>query len=143
MGAARARLVGDGTLLVAAGLAETPMVLDVNSSPQATDSEGTRKAKADFAECMAKAGYPDVTDPLGERPKQFMQDDLQNPSEAEKQAAVTQFHCMESSGVRREMRAAEVAFQNRAIEANPEAFAQIRKELDDVVRRATEIVAEG
>ena len=45
--------------------------------------------------------------------------------------------------VREAMAVADFAFQTNANEENPEAFAQIRKELDDVIRRATEVLAEG
>ena len=84
-------------------------------------------------------GLPDVY----EQPEQFNTEDLQRPSEAAKRAAVAMFHCFEETRVREAMAAAQVAFQNNAIEENPEAFAHIRAELDDVIRRATEVVAEG
>lgn len=143
LGEADRQLMGDATVIGASGQAQPQLVQDVNMDPRSTDSPETREATREFSACMAAAGYPGLEDPF-DVPAQFEAgDESGRPSEAEKQAAVTQFGCFEESGVREAMRAAEVAFQTKAIEANPEAFAQIRRELDDVVRRATTVVAEG
>ncbi|MFT3887101.1 MAG: hypothetical protein QM713_02910 [Arachnia sp.] len=143
VGEADRQLMGDASVIEASGLAQAQLVQDVNIDPRSTDSPETREATREFSGCMARAGYPGLEDPF-DVPAQFEAgDESGRPSDAEKQAAVTQFGCFEESGVREAMRAAEVAFQTKAIEANPEAFAQIRRELDDVVRRATTVVAEG
>ena len=90
---------------------------------------------------MADSGYPSVKDPrdvpLGGVTSGEVAD------EAEIAAAVTQFQCIESSGVAKAMRTAEIAFQQRAIEANPEAFAEVKRDLDAIVRHATEVLADG
>lgn len=41
------------------------------------------------------------------------------------------------------MRNTEIQFQLAAIDANPEAFAQIKNELATVVKHATEVLANG
>lgn len=143
IGKADRQLMGDSSVIEASGLAESQLVRDVKQDPRATDSEASRAAIQRFAECMGKVGYPEVDHPLSDRPKRFRSTDIQQPSAAEKEAAVAQIGCLEESQVREAMRAAEVSFQTAAIEANPEAFAQIRRELDDVVRRATEVLGES
>ncbi|HMR50446.1 MAG TPA: hypothetical protein PKE40_14675 [Arachnia sp.] len=142
LGEADRRLMGESAMIEASGLAQPKIVQDLNIDPRATDSPESRAATERFTSCMAEAGYPGLEGPLDE-PEQFAGEDPQQPSEAAIQAAVIQFGCAEESGVRVAMRETEVAFQTQAIEANPEAFAQIRQELDDVVRRATEVVAEA
>lgn len=143
LGEADRRLMGESSIVEASGLAQSPLVKELNQDPRSTDSEASRAATQRFAECMSAAGYPEVDRPLSERPDRFRSGDPQQPSEAEKEAAVTQFGCFEESQVREAMRVAEVAFQTAAIEANPEAFAQVRQELDAVVHRATEVLGES
>lgn len=139
---AHRRLTGDSKVVDASGLMFAPFLRDINMDPRATESEESTAAIEKFARCMSDAGYPDKVHPLGEKPAPFENTDPDNPSEAEKQAAIATFRCFEESQVREAMRAAEIEFQKQAIEANPELFAQYRRELDDVLRRATEIVGE-
>ena len=135
-------LMGDATVIEASGIKTPDLVRDVLWDPRSTDSPASREATAAYLACMTRAGYPGLPD-VYEQPEQFNTEDLQRPSEAAKRAAVAMFHCFEETRVREAMAAAQVAFQNNAIEENPEAFAHIRAELDDVIRRATEVVAEG
>lgn len=135
-------LMGDASVIEASGVKTPDLVREVLWDPRSTDSPASREATAAYIACMTRAGYPGLPDTY-EQPEQFRTEDLQRPSEAAKQAAVAMFHCFEETRVREAMAVADFAFQTNAIEENPEAFAQIRKELDDVIRRATEVLAEG
>ena len=119
-------------------------VRELNLDPRATDSPSVEADKKVFTACMAAAGYAGVASPL-DIPAQFENAaTYQGPlSAAQISAAVTEYKCRQSSGVEGAMRAAEVAFELKAIDANPEKFAQVKQELNDVVRRATTIVAGG
>ena len=134
--------MGDASVIEASGVKTPDLVREVLWDPRSTDSPASREATAAYIACMTRAGYAGLPD-VYEQPEQFNAEDLQRPSEAAKQAAVAMFRCFEETRVREAMAAAQVAFQANAIEENPEAFAQIRKELDDVIRRATEVLAEG
>lgn len=123
-----------------AGLVAARFVREVNVNPRATDSAATKSAMKEFAACMAESGYPSVKDPR-DVPIGVATD--VTPSAAEIAAAVTQIGCIESSGVAKAMRTAEIAFQQRAIEANPEAFAEVKRDLDAIVRHATQVLADG
>lgn len=144
LGVADRQLMQGATEIQASGLAAPAFIRELNDDPRATDSPAVRADMKVFAACMAEAGYARVPSPL-EVPAQF--DNAQAakgpPSSAQISAAVIEFKCRQSSGVEAAMRAAEVAFELEAIDANPEKFILVKQELDDVVRRATTIVAGG
>lgn len=141
VGQADKQLMAGTSTIWADGTQASPLVRDVNLDPRSQESPATESATKAFTACMAAAGYPDMTDPR-EPPRQFLASPPGSAATAaEKSAAVTQFKCQQSSGVSAAMRAAEVAFQLKAIDANPEAFAKIKSDIQAVVRRATTIVA--
>lgn len=139
MGSADQQLTS-GTSMSFADLTNSPLIRKVNMDPRATDSAATRAAMSKFAQCMTEAGYPDVKNPL-DVPKQVSVDGAKTDYEIK--AAITHFGCQQSSGVTIAMNQAEVAFQNKAIDSNPEGFAAIKAGIDAMVRRATEVVAGG
>lgn len=141
VGEADAALMGDARIIEASGLANPPFIRDLNIDPRSQESPEATAATERFLACMRDAGYPDV-DATEFTPKRFEQEDPQQPSAEARAAAVTVHGCFVSSGVREAKYRAEVAYQTAAIEANPEAFAQVRKEIDDVLRRATEVLEE-
>jgi hypothetical protein len=125
-------------------MATPPFIHSVLVDPRTTDSPAVEAELKVFAQCMASAGYPAVSDPR-DTPAQFDNPASTTgaPSAAQITAAVTEYGCRQSSGVEAAMRAADVAFELQAVDASPEAFAQVKTELADVVRRATTIVAGG
>lgn len=140
VGEADRKLMAGSSAIVVDGIQASPLVRQVNLDPRSVESRAEQAALKVFQRCMAAAGFPDVTDPR-DTPAQF---ERPGPvTAAARAAAVTQFKCQQSSGVTAAMRAAEVAFQLKAIDANPEAFAQIKAEIAAVVRRATTIVSGG
>ncbi|MBO9520477.1 MAG: hypothetical protein J7518_02980 [Nocardioidaceae bacterium] len=142
VGQADQRLMAGTSAIWADGIQASPLVRQVNLDPRAKDSPATESSMKNFAGCMAAAGYPDTPDPR-EPPPQFRRSSpASEATAAEKRAAVTQFKCQQSSGVSAAMRSAEIAFQLKAIDANPEAFAQIKSDIQAVVRRATTIVGD-
>lgn len=144
MGEAEMKLSEGTTTVALAGMDRSPIVRDVLLDPRAAQSDEADKRIAVFAQCMADAGYPDVKSPTG-RPQKFERASLDNlpVSSDEIKAATIQFECQESSGATKALREAETQFQLAAIEKNPEAFATIKSELEMIVRKATEVVANG
>ncbi len=144
VGDADRHLMGSSSAIQVDGLADPLLIRQVNDDPRAVESLTEEADLKKFARCMSAAGYPDVTGPL-QLPRQFDNAGTftTTVSKAQISAAVTQFDCRQSSGVEAAMRAAEVVFQLKAIDANPVAFAQVKAELAAVVRRATTIVAGG
>jgi hypothetical protein len=144
LGVADRQLMSGTTMIRAGGEGTPPFIHDVLFDPRATDSPAVETDLKVFARCMASAGYPGVSTPL-DLPAQF--DNAATftgtPSAAQISAAVAEFGCRQSSGLKAATRAAVVAFQLKAIDANPEAFAQVKAELAVVVRRATTTVAGG
>jgi len=143
-GVADQELSGGSTSLAVAGLENSEIVRAVNLDPRATDSPTEEADVKKFSQCMASAGYPDVNGPF-DIPHQFDVANANNQpvTRAQISAAITQYDCSQSSGLRAAMQAAETAFQLKAIDANPLAFAQIKSDLAAVVRRATTIVGSG
>lgn len=139
VGDADEALMGDAQIIEASGLANPPLIRDLNFDPRSQESPEATAATERFLACMRDAGYSDV-DATEFTPKRFEQEDPQQPSAEARAAALTVHGCFVSSGVREAQYRAEVAYQTAAIEANPEAFAQVRKEIDDVLRRATEVL---
>ena len=137
LGVADRQLMGDATSIVFDGISNSPLISQVNSDPRAVDSPEEEAAMKDFADCMSAAGYSSATDPR-QIPQEFPY--TAPLTKAEKAAAVIQFQCQQSSGVTTAMRAAETAFQLEAIDANPEAFADVKADIASVIRRATTIV---
>lgn len=144
LGVADRQLMEGATAIKRGGLEPPMFVRELNLDPRATDSPTVKADVKVFTACMAAAGYSGMDSPL-DIPAQFKNaTTYQGPvSAAQISAAVTEFNCRQSSGVEEAMRAAEVAFELKAIDANPEKFAQVKQELNDVVRRATTIVAGG
>lgn len=140
LGEADRKLMGDASVIVVSGITKAPIVNEVDSDPRSVDSPKEKEALAKFKQCMADAGYPDITDPR-DSPDISVQG--AKAGQAEIAEAVTHFGCQGSSGVTQAMRDAEVAFQLAAVDANPEAFAQIKAEIAYVVRTATTIVQGG
>lgn len=139
------RKLSEGTETVKlAGMEWSPIVREVLLDPRSARTDETAKKIDEFADCMAKAGYPDVKTPV-QRPKKYAdawRNNLPVTSD-EITAATIQFECQESTGVTKALREAETQFQLAAIEKNPEAFATIKSELEMIVRKATEVVANG
>jgi hypothetical protein len=142
LGVADRLLMGSSTAIEVSGLSNSALIRAVNDDPKATDSPTVEADLKVFAQCMAAAGYSGVSTPF-DVPAQFLNPPAATgtPSPAQISAAVTEFDCRQSSGVEAAMRAAVVAFQFKAVDANPEAFAQVKAELAAVVRRATTVVA--
>lgn len=137
LGVADKKLMANTTSIEYDGLSNSTLISNLNDDPRAVESPTEESDMRKFVNCMKSAGFGYFTDPR-DIPSQFPYSEP--VTKAEKTAAATQFHCQQSTGVVEAMRQAEIAFELKAIDANPEAFADVKADIAKVVRRATTVV---
>ncbi|WP_018684441.1 hypothetical protein [Actinokineospora enzanensis] len=115
--------------------------LDQEGSAQHYADSRVAEANARWSECMKQAGYEYRTWRDANNDERFSQGAVAGPEELK--VATADVDCKTRTNLPGVSLAVETAYQNRLIEKNAEALADVKRRLDDRVRHATELVSGG